>query len=160
MTATPPALVSWLQARDNYKIPLYLLQVVGSWTSFEINLLWFVQFVSRRHVNMSPFIGSMLNAVANCYMWCCVVSKPWSLDFRGTFLSPTRVDSPLTIRQWPICLNRIGVNWMGLLPDTLNCGLRMRRECRERFPRHLGLALPTCSTARALRTCRDACRNH
>ena len=25
---------------------------------------------------------------------------------------------------------------MGLLPDTQNCGLRMRRECRERFPRH------------------------
>ena len=25
---------------------------------------------------------------------------------------------------------------MGLLPDTLNCRLRMRRECRERFPRH------------------------
>ena len=25
---------------------------------------------------------------------------------------------------------------MGLLPDTYNCGLRMRRECRERFPRH------------------------
>ena len=27
---------------------------------------------------------------------------------------------------------------MGLLPDTQNCGLRMRRECRERFPRHRG----------------------
>ena len=25
---------------------------------------------------------------------------------------------------------------MGLLPDTQSCGLRMRRECRERFPRH------------------------
>ena len=25
---------------------------------------------------------------------------------------------------------------MGLLPDTQDCGLRMRRECRERFPRH------------------------
>ena len=25
---------------------------------------------------------------------------------------------------------------MGLLPDTQTCGLRMRRECRERFPRH------------------------
>ena len=25
---------------------------------------------------------------------------------------------------------------MGLLPDTENCGMRMRRECRERFPRH------------------------
>ena len=25
---------------------------------------------------------------------------------------------------------------MGLLPDTQNCGLCMRQECRERFPRH------------------------
>ena len=25
-------------------------------------------------------------------------------------------------------------HYMGLLPDTYNCGLRMRRECRERFP--------------------------
>ena len=25
---------------------------------------------------------------------------------------------------------------MGLLPDTQNCGLRMRRKCLERFPRH------------------------
>ena len=25
---------------------------------------------------------------------------------------------------------------MGLLPDAQNCGLRMRRECRERFPCH------------------------
>ena len=25
---------------------------------------------------------------------------------------------------------------MGLLPDTSNCGLHMRRECRERFLRH------------------------
>ena len=24
---------------------------------------------------------------------------------------------------------------MGLLPETQNCGMRMRRECRERFPR-------------------------
>ena len=29
--------------------------------------------------------------------------------------------------------NRIG---MGILSDTQNCGLRMPRECRERFPRH------------------------
>ena len=40
---------------------------------------------------------------------------------------------------------------MGLLPDTQNCGLRMRRECRERFPRHRGLAIPACITARASR---------
>ena len=29
-----------------------------------------------------------------------------------------------------------GFRPMGLLPDTENCGLRMRRGCRERFPRH------------------------
>ena len=39
--------------------------------------------------------------------------------------------------------------YMGLLPDKLNCGLRMRQECQERFPRHRGLAIPTCITARA-----------
>ena len=41
---------------------------------------------------------------------------------------------------------------MGLLPDTQSCGLRMRRECRERFPRHNCLAIPTCITARTWRT--------
>ena len=30
---------------------------------------------------------------------------------------------------------------------------------RERLPRHSGLAIPTCITARAWRTCRDACRD-
>ena len=38
-------------------------------------------------------------------------------------------------------------------------GLRMRRERRERFSRHRGLANPTGITARASRTCRDACRD-
>ena len=38
---------------------------------------------------------------------------------------------------------------MGLFPDTYNWGLRMRRESRERFPRHRGLVIPTCITARA-----------
>ena len=56
-------------------------------------------------------------------------------------------------------------NWVnlqlstGLLPDTQNHGLRMRRESREHFPRHLRLAIPTCITARAWRMCRDACRD-
>ena len=35
----------------------------------------------------------------------------------------------------------------------------MRRECQERFPRHRRWAIPTCITARASRTCRDACRD-
>ena len=37
--------------------------------------------------------------------------------------------------------------------------VRMRRECRERFPRHQGETVPTCITARASRTSRDACRD-
>ena len=49
---------------------------------------------------------------------------------------------------------------MGLLSDTYNCGVRMRREHRERFPRHRGLEIPACTTAHAWRTCRDACRDH
>ena len=35
----------------------------------------------------------------------------------------------------------------------------MSRECRELFPGHHGLAIPTCITARAWRTCRDAWRD-
>ena len=38
---------------------------------------------------------------------------------------------------------------MGLLPDTQNCGLRMRRECRERFPRHRVSAISIYVTAHA-----------
>ena len=34
----------------------------------------------------------------------------------------------------------------------------MRQECRERFLRPRGQAIPTWITARAWRTCRDACR--
>ena len=37
-------------------------------------------------------------------------------------------------------VNRLHSSWealfMGLLPNKRNYGLRMRRECRERFPRH------------------------
>ena len=46
----------------------------------------------------------------------------------------------------------------GLLPDTKICGLRRHQEWRERFTHHCRLAIPTCITARAWRTCRDACR--
>ena len=47
---------------------------------------------------------------------------------------------------------------MGLLSDTQNCGLRMRRERRKRFPRHQGLAIPTCITVRVGRMGPDAHR--
>ena len=46
---------------------------------------------------------------------------------------------------WPFC----SLIYMDLLPDTYNCGLRMRRECRGRSSRHRGLAISTGITARA-----------
>ena len=49
--------------------------------------------------------------------------------------------------------------WYGPLARCENCRLRMCRECQERFPRHCGLAILTCITAHAWRTCRDAYRD-
>ena len=39
---------------------------------------------------------------------------------------------------------------MGFFPDTQNWGLRMRREYRECFSRHHGLAIPACIMERAV----------
>ena len=39
------------------------------------------------------------------------------------------------VRSWPVGI-LLAVCPMDLLPDTQNCALRMRWECRERFPRH------------------------
>ena len=62
-----------------------------------------------------------------------------------------------------ICLDALPKAWKskGLLPGTQDCRLRMRRECRERFPRHRNrlLAIPICITARVWCTCRDVCRD-
>ena len=48
------------------------------------------------------------------------------LPFERTHLLP---DSSVGV-------NDTGFPSMGLLPDMQNCGLRMRRECRECVPRH------------------------
>ena len=46
------------------------------------------------------------------------------------------------------CWKPGNMQYMGLLPDTLNCGLRMHLEWRKRFVRHRGLAISTCITTR------------
>ena len=59
------------------------------------------------------------------------------------------------VRQWsrcpwievvPCALDAFAT---GLLPDPWNCGLCIRRECWEPFPRHHGLTIPACITAHA-----------
>ena len=49
---------------------------------------------------------------------------------------------------------------MGLSPDTQNCWLCMRPECRERFPRHrLQRKPPVSDPGMHHVTCRDACQD-
>ena len=44
-------------------------------------------------------------------------------------------DGKSSRKQAVVIYSEVNRGWpMGLLPDTKNCGLRMRRECRERFP--------------------------
>ena len=68
--------------------------------------------------------------------------------------------SNVLLRYWIFPTDAITVLfyslWHGPLAGYVQLGLCMRRECRECFPRHRGLAIPTCITARS---CRDACRN-
>ena len=54
------------------------------------------------------------------------------VDCDRLFMGPSFYIAFLTRRP----IHRRHMSAMGLLPDTKNCRLRMRRECRERFPRH------------------------
>ena len=63
------------------------------------------------------------------------------------------------VHNFPYYYRHYPSDIIGLLSDTENCVLCMRRKCRERFPNHRGLAIPTCNTARAWRTWRDACQD-
>ena len=58
--------------------------------------------------------------------------------------------------RWAVDLAPIKPATMGLLPDALKCGFRMRLECRERFPatdykENRQLTIPACITARHAR---------
>ena len=54
---------------------------------------------------------------------------------------------------------RIILGRHGPLARYVKLRMHIRRECRGRLPRHRRLAIPTCITAHASRTCRDACRD-
>ena len=93
-------------------------------------------------------------ATGSCF-YAAVCSLP-STNALSLSLSSSRRRQ---ITTWP------GYRWVtwiwrhGPLARYVKLRVRMRRECRERFPRHRRWAIPTCITARASRTCRDACRD-
>ena len=78
--------------------------------------------------------------------WCSSVENFWK---HPSQVFPNFISRyiPNYFADWSIHFSEQSVNYsswcqetnslcMGLLPDTQTCGLRMRRECRERFPRH------------------------
>ena len=78
----------------------------------------------------------------------------WPWDMNSLNFSVRKMTSTLSELMKKICqllivkkfTNLACFGSMGLLLDTY-----------KRFPRHRGLAIPTCITARAWRTCRDTC---
>ena len=63
----------------------------------------------------------------------------WKSQFDGNFGLVSFRSAPPQHCTYLVssCLGSFGIDYlMGLLPDTQNCGLRMHRECRERFSFH------------------------
>ena len=127
----------------------------GWWLETQLSLLW-------RHSNESTLLTSKEKICMTCLAHTCVLDFVSYLDIypiESSSWLPFWIhsyQSILSICFILISLRGLNAVWscdmlMGLLPDTYNCGLRMRRECRAYFPRHRGLAIPACIRARASR---------
>ena len=96
--------------------------------------LHFVKTPYHTKMSITPKVLKLLHA--NWTKFNCVFIYLWKFSFKKFHLISS------TGKYWPPFLFRLryvdGSRWvsMGLLPDTLNCRLRMRRKCREFFPRH------------------------
>ena len=80
-------------------------------------------------MNCSKFCGKDFSKMIQG-LWVMVPNAllPWSAIHASW--------RPVRFCRYISCGMTPSLDSMGLLPDTSNCGLRMRRECRERFPRH------------------------
>ena len=116
---------------------------------------------------MREWTGSVLVRIMACRLF---VTKPLSKPMLACYQLDHKKQTSMEFQSKYIffhsrnciwkCRLRNGVHFVhGPLARYANLRVRMRRECRERFPRHHRQAIPTCITARAWRTCRDACRD-
>ena len=85
---------------------------------------YFVAWLSAKHditcawCNCGDLISNyIINVFIIASMWALIKRSLWITIIFVHFIART-------------------ISSMGLLPDTYNCGLGMRRECRERFPHH------------------------
>ena len=102
----------------------YHLQSWGLW----FNLSWYL-FVNRNVSRSKPSIYQNMYKLTS-FLEREIKHAKYATEEHGI---REKSVTPLPITDdWRILLTVYIV--MGLLPDTENCRLRMRRECRERFP--------------------------
>ena len=127
-----------------------LSQVLTCWTVLKIikNILTF-WIVSR--ILLKLRWNNLWNNYTSCLSY---IVNTMPADVLGNFKSQWISMPSIFLHSqwhgslWPCYPRSHGISRFGmdLLPDTQNYGLHMRRECRERFPRHRRLAIPTCVT--------------
>ena len=109
-------------------------------------------------------LGIVLLQGLLCGLWIftlrCYEERPYIITLMVYWIPGIGSWKILQWRRVSVMTSAITTNPMhGPLARYAKLRVRMRRECRERFPRHRGWAIPTCITARASRTCRDAFRD-
>ena len=90
-------------------------------------------------------MSSYITVKNEVYLFSFILVVVWVIETPLTLSTKGHMQEILDTGHYRMMSGAITLNNMGLLPDTQNCGLRMRRECRERFPCHQGLAMPTCT---------------
>ena len=150
------------------------LQVVMAWTGhYKSDMYHSCAFLQQTHTEAFLCFADVQSPIY--FVWCIVTHHyhRCTIGYWSTFsallfeeimsiiqVKRGGVSSNAQRRNSPVSNNTVlTFHLMGLLTDTPYCGLRMRRECRERFPPHRELAIPTCISVRVWRTCRDACRD-
>ena len=72
-------------------------------------------------------IYNLLNLISLLKCYCP------NYDTYGIYIWACHIDAHTRARTHTCAFMCV---YIGLLPDTQNCGLRKHRECRERFPHH------------------------
>ena len=109
-------LCGWYQLNVSYDCWSTFLSI------FEYSMKW------RSNIRLDR--GTCMVTYKNPFMQCL------SCNLGDELITDTNTFTPGTV---------LSSNVMGLLPDTQYCGLRVRRECGEPFPRYCELAIPNAS---------------
>ena len=136
-------------------------------------MIWDVLVLIRHHCNAQSLTGVFVHDCSRVWWiagWWIGANLKYALNVCLT----DDVPEMSYIHIWSVSLRRINQTSFDFLVRIMHhiymichgplaryakLRVRMRRKCWERFPRHRRWAISTCITARASRTCRDACRD-